>query len=231
MMNMSRFHDNLSQKKYGHVCPAPTWVGELDLEVPKNEQFVIRMLVSLDGGRSIQMPSSLDWILPIVKYGIVHQSKIKTGNSFVYVTVRHGMVATKTDDEWHVDGFSARFPHRPEQNYVWCDKSPTEWWNKKIELPEDFDGLKHNIHWYFQSQIKNNKHIKKVNPKTVYCFDPYVVHRRNPRTKNIKRTFIRVSFLPILVADRNNTFNPHIPLRFCADGVKEFRDNLTRYCP
>ena len=38
-----------------------------------------------------------------------HQREvIQVTHSFCYITIRNGLVKSKTDEEWHVDGFSTK---------------------------------------------------------------------------------------------------------------------------
>lgn len=200
-----------------------------DVVCPYDEQKVLRCVIKVQFGEYI-VPENLEWVRPLLEEAIRYQEKeIGIKHSFCYITVRHGVVDTKTDDEWHVDGFSQTITHIPEQNYIWTDKDPTEYVDIPFYFPEDFDSSKHNIHYFFQDNIDEDTQIKKMEAKTLYCCDPYVVHRRPKDTFGEKRTFIRISFCPIEIIDSNNTINPELIRETNRDGVKDFRDNLIRY--
>ena len=64
---------------------------------------------------------------------------------------------------------------------------------------------------------------------TVYCMDPYVIHRRPKKAKGKLRTLVRISFTPIEIVDCNNTRNAMLFRDYKRDGVRDFRDNLKRY--
>lgn len=157
-----------------------------------------------------------------------HQENIGIRQPFCHITVRHGEVTSKKDDEWHVDGFSMNVSHLPEQNYIWVNKYPTEYIERRFDIPEDFNPRKHNIHLFFQDVIEDEE-IKTLDEETLYCLDPYIVHRRPEVPKGITRTFVRVSFCPMEIKDINNTQNPLLPREYERDGVETFRENLERY--
>jgi len=77
-------------------------------------------------------------------------------HSFCYLTVRSGKVTSRTDDVWHVDGYSEKITHLPEQNYIWCDKFPTEYVEKAFKIPDDFNPKIHNIHLFLQEEIEKS---------------------------------------------------------------------------
>jgi len=145
--------------------------------------------------------------------------------------VRSGLVESVSDDEWHTDGFSVNITHLPEQNYCWSNVYPTEFVKKSIEFPKDFSPFEHNIHEYIQDFLSlNPTAITIPDCNSVYCFDPYVIHRRPQIPQGIKRAFIRVSFTPIEIVDDNNTENPLLSvLKYGRDAVKSFRNGLKRY--
>lgn len=227
---MHRVHDNLSASAYGSINPSPEKISKLSLDTPHETQYILRMPISTDCGKTLHIPPELKWTVPIVNLGLLHQHNISSEHPFVYLTIRHGWVESKTDDEWHVDGFSVRIAHRPEQNYIWCNIEPTEWWDENIPIPEDFNPHIHNIHQYFQDKIGNKTHaIKQMEEKSVYCIDPYIIHRRPPNTFCTYRTFVRVSFIPIPILDVNNTQNPLLAQPATSDGI--FRRNLLKRYP
>lgn len=147
-------------------------------------------------------------------------------HSFCYITVRHGYVKSITDDEWHVDGFSTRISHIPEQNYIWTNIKLTEYVKKRLKFPKDFNPKKHKIQHYFQNNINENDKIYTFKENCLYCLNPYIIHKRLKNTEGLFRTFIRISFTPIEIQDINNTLNPILPKPILPDGVKDFRDNL-----
>ena len=95
----------------------PEAVGRMDLRPPPGRQYVLRMVLRTEGGE-IRLPAELAWLAPMLETALAHQRSIKVDHPFVYATVRHGGVDSVTDDEWHVDGFSTKVAHVPEQNYV-----------------------------------------------------------------------------------------------------------------
>lgn len=205
----------------------PDELGFIDLSLPTQRQYILRMFVKEMFGE-YKLPQELQWLNPMLIACTENQKAMGISQPFVYITVRNGIVDSETDDEWHVDGFSQMITHLPEQNYTWCDKVSTEYVKMAFDIPDDFDGLKHNVHNFFQNRIEENDAIS-TKDKTVYVFDPYVVHRRPKATKGMERCFIRISFTPIEIRDVNNTLNPLLPTNYKRDGLKDMRDKLINY--
>ena len=205
----------------------PDYVRHIKLVPPSERQYILRMLIKRMFGELL-IPKELEWAKPMIDACIRHQDTLGITQPFIYLTIRSGIVNTTTDDAWHVDGFSKTITHLPEQNYVWCNNIATEYVVKPFLFPNDFDPLKHNIHNFFQNRIDDND-IKHIEENTIYGFDPYVVHRRPPGTIGKDRCFIRLSFTPIEIEDKNNTLNPYILTNYTRDGIKEMRNNLIPY--
>tara|TARA_R110000851_G_scaffold47424_1_gene115014 strand:- start:7895 stop:8605 length:711 start_codon:yes stop_codon:yes gene_type:complete len=201
--------------------------------IPKEDVNVLRMLIKKPFGL-YSLPRELSWVTHLIASAVQHQSKIGVTQPFCYLTIRSGEVKSVTDDEWHVDGFSQTITHLPEQNYIWTNKVPTEFLNGyPIKIPRDFDSSRHNIHKFFQKDIEaydGKLPIETFEPETLYCVDPYIIHRR-PASSNgmLNRTFVRISFTPIEIEDVNNTLNPLLSTDYTRDGVKEIRDKLVEY--
>lgn len=197
----------------------PEFIGELNLDTPQ-EQNVLRMLIQDQLGQPT-IPSELEWTRPMVRMAYDAQEHTGIRSAFVYLTVRVGEVQHETLTDWHVDGFSKRISHLPEQNYIWCDRAPTEFAPMKVPFPDDFDPLRHNIHEYLG---RFALYVNRIDPCAVYVLDPYILHRQPEYTG--RRCFVRVSFTPIEIRDRNNTENPLLPKEHTYDGVEEWRDTL-----
>lgn len=206
----------------------PLLVGSLELNTPEHRQYILRCLIKRPF-EELALPNDLEWVKPVVELAFNNQKKMGISQPFCYLTIRNGVVDTVTDDEWHTDGFSTTITHLPEQNYLWASHTPTEYVIKKVNFPEDFDPMVHNIHNYIQDTMTVNDKVRQLKPKSVYCSDPYFIHRRPVQTQGLFRTFIRVSFTPIEINDVNNTYNPILPTNYCRDAVKEFRNKLERY--
>ncbi len=208
-------------------CPnGPEDIGPLQLSPPAREQHILRMLIRrpFDG---LCLPHALQWVLPLIGMAETAQSRV-AAHPFLYLTVRNGVVRSEGDDQWHVDGFSMQYSHLPEQNYIWCDRVGTEFYDGGIPIPSDFDPMTHNLHWFIQERVEEGR-VRQAVPQRVYALDPYVIHRRPPETKGDRRCFVRLSYTPIEIADVNNTLNPAMPTNYTRDGVCEFRNSLGHY--
>jgi hypothetical protein len=204
----------------------PKELDWLDISCPQDEQYILRMAVRAEGGQYL-IPRELAWLYPMLIHAQVHQHQLGVDHPFCYITVRHGLVRSQTDDQWHVDGFSTKVAHLPEQNYVWTSTDGTEYADLSVDVPDDFDPLRHNINHYLE-QFVTPERVSKCADKTIYCMDPYIVHRRPVSTAGTMRTFVRLSFVPIEINDINNTQNSMLPRHYTADGVAH-RNTLTHY--
>lgn len=202
---------------------SPLGLGRLNLSAPSDEQYILRMVVRAGG--QYQIPDELDWVMPMMKLAQEHQKSIGADHPFVYVTIRHGIVKSKRDDEWHVDGFSTKVPHTPEQNYIWANQDATEYADLNVKIPHDFDPRQHNINHYLEQHVTE---ALKADSNVVYCMDPYILHRRPSSTTGTQRTFVRISFVPIEINDVLNTQNPSMPKLYTTDGLA-FRSQLKTY--
>lgn len=195
---------------------------------PFEEQYILRMMVRTPTSQGFKIPEELDWLLPAISLtNSLQEKKMGIFNPYVYITVRHGNVKSVTDDLWHVDGFSMRVPHIPEQNYIWASNFGTEVLEQMLNLPEDFDPMRHNIHQYFQD-VADEKNVVDLANDTIYRIDPHVIHRRPVIAPGTMRTFFRISYVPIEIEDDTCTVNPLIP-RIKPYGREDIRKRLDRY--
>lgn len=144
-------------------------ICELSPRVPRPGQMILRMMVS-SPETGFRIPEELEWLCPALALTDQIQTQNGIQRQYVYVTVRSGYFNPNEfrDDVWHVDGFSMRKPHIPEQNYIWTDKCGTEVLDQKIDLPEDFDPFGHNIHQYFQDVAKpENSGLQEIQKSVV----------------------------------------------------------------
>lgn len=221
---VARAHRLVSVAEFANAG-SPIELGHLDLTAPAERQYFLRMAIRAEGS-NIALPDELLWIKPLLDAALAHQTEIGTDHPFCYVTIRHGEVTSQTDDEWHVDGFSTKVAHVPEQNYIWASADATEYApDLKVVFPEDFDPRIHNVNPMLAAHVGE---VRECEPKTIYCLDPYLLHRRPSKTTNTHRTFVRISFVPIEINDINNSQNPLLPRTYDHDGVA-FREKLTVY--
>lgn len=194
-----------------------------------DHQYVLRMMVRGKRGRPMSIPPELAWLGPRIRQLDRYQRSQNLRNPFIYVTVRHGIVDSETDDLWHVDGFSMRTPHFPEQNYICVEGSDaTQYLLKHWNIPSTFDPFVHNIHHYFRDFCGETL-VHTAAPGVVYAIDPYCVHRRPPAAAGKMRTFWRISFVPIEIEDDTCMQNPLFPAKVY--GREDIRDKLVAWRP
>ena len=221
-INLNRIDKKLNLEQFAEKNP-PFKIGDLKLN-PPNNQNILRMLIRSFPG-NLLIPDEFKWVMPMISMAESYQKTI-CAHPFLYLTIRTSNMEFNKIDEWHVDGFSTQINHLPEQNYIWCSDSPTEYIVQGFNINSNFDPLKHNLHKYIGNRINSN--IMTIGKNEVWMIDPYVVHR-SPKVVTKNRIFIRISFTPIEIKDINNTNNPLLPREHTYDGVVDFRDKLTDY--
>lgn len=211
----------LDWRFYGVAAHRPERITALDIEPSGGD--CLRMLISRNGGYTYALTPAYQWVTPAIEAAL--DAPGHTENPYVYLTVRHGG-AWEGTDEWHVDGYSQRVPHVPEQNYVWCSANGTQWLDQRVRLPAGFDPMRDNIHKALQARI-GTAEVAALDLRTLYRMTPYVIHRQPPGPLAPARVFLRVSFTPIPIHDMTNTQNPLMPQAHgYRDGVRDFRDGL-----
>lgn len=186
-------------------------INGVDVNAP-NDQYILRMMIRSPETTGFVIPPELQWIKEFVTFTNNLQNNLFRYHPYVYVTVRCGVVKSVTDDEWHVDGFSMRTPHVPEQNYIWSDSNSTEYLEQRFHIPHDFDPMRHNIHTFFQDNADESK-IKALPVNHISIIDPYVVHRRPVLPVGTVRKFFRISYVPIEIESDTCMQNPLLPVR------------------
>lgn len=229
-MTTKRDYQKLKTTESFQSLDAP--IGVCFNSEPKPEletQMVLRMLVRPKYG-SFVIPSELKYLEEIIlSLAKIDASYTGIQDSFCYVTVRHGLPFSKTDDEWHFDGASFRVELIPERNYIWFNHTPTEYKIGNLNFPDDFDPCEHNLFQFAEKQLENAT-IKQTECKKWYLLNPFCLHRRSPKTPNESRTFVRIAFTDVEGRDVNNTQNPLLPTNaFGRDPVKSFRNKLKSY--
>jgi len=204
-----RWMANLNLKEYGSFLPPLPRLHFVPKNMPE-DQYVLRMMVATAQSPHLYLPQELEWMRDTIMLCRILQGPFSS-NRYIYVTVRIGQVRSTTDDDWHVDGFSMRTPHVPEQNYVWTDSEPTEYLEQPFQIPADFDPMKHNLHWFFQERADSSK-IRTLPIKCLNLLDPYMIHRRPPGSTGLAmRRMFRISFVPIEIEDDTCQQNPLLP--------------------
>ncbi len=213
------------------VLDAPEFVcKDYGMPVPYKSLMILRMLVRPKYSNCWYVPESLEFLKDTIS-DIMDYDEKRTGikDSWCYVTIRHGKVTSKTDDEWHFDGASFRTDIIPERNYIWVNNYPTEFKTGGLQIPSDFDPIKHNLFTFAAHQLKDVWE-EQTKAKQWYLLSPFCLHRRPKITEDVHRTFIRICFTDIEGRDINNTPNPLLPTPFYGrDPVKTFRNKLQNY--
>jgi len=207
----------------------PDKVFDYELECPHDRQYILRMMIREPHGE-FKIPTELEWCEDLIVKCDAKQKEHNLNHSFCYITVRHGLLDSETDDEWHTDGYSEMITHLPEQNYIVTSNSPTEYIGLPIAFPEDFDAKKHNLVTYINSEVERKQpKVLKAQSNKVYVFDPYVIHRRPVGIEGKMRTFVRVTFVPVEIMDDNCTPNPLLAIRRYNRTADTVRGKLIEY--
>ena len=230
---MSTIAERARQNLGLHYYEQPNFaesVGELHLAIPTERQYVLRCPIQIPG-HDMTVPEEMQWCGEFIELALRHQrDAIGVGHPYAYLTIRSGLVDSVTDDVLHVDGFSMKVPHAPEQNYIWSNTNPTIVEAYSLVVPEYFDPLVHNLQYLIGDMRPDNVQQQAVEANHVYVLDPYVFHRRPIVSPDTVRTFLRLSLTAIPIDDTNNHINPAFGrITSDYDGVADFRDGLLRY--
>ena len=204
----------------------PIAVKPMSLMLPKDQQHILRM--PLRHKYVWNISADLRWLKPLFEAAESFQhSNFNTYKyPFVYLTVRHGEQKEVATDVWHTDGFQGKRSERHigEISYIWTSDAGTEWSCQGIDIPQTFDPAQHNFFSLFEQQKFVDTMIS--NPKTLYCFDSYSLHRKIAKPGN--RTMIRLTFSPVEIKDPNYSASPFFALKY---DKPEPRDTLIPYAP
>lgn len=197
---------------------------------PHGDQYVLRVLVRPKYTRRLSLPIWLGWLRESIEAAArVDAEQTGIRHSWCYVTVRHGIVRSATDDEWHFDGASFRSDTIPERNYCYADHSHMEYRLGAVDIPEGFDPLRYDLS-DIAARRTEGRPVHRVPAGRWVRVLPTCLHRRPPHTTGTRRTFVRVSFIDVEIRDMNNTANPLLPApAWGRDPVRTFRDRLSRW--
>lgn len=161
---------------------APKVLGEFDLE-PSEFCYVQYLPIALPRGH-FAVPDNLKWVQPLLdaieaKYHIRY-------TDHVYLTVKHMFVSGSDCGNrpgWHSDGFGT-----DDLNYIWCDRSPTEFAIQPFKLSPDCTTSMQEM----EDQFVPGTEIVYP-PKTLLLLDQGVIHRTPTYCEPGYRTFVKIS--------------------------------------
>lgn len=158
---------------------APKVLGEFDIE-PSEFCYVQYLPIVLPGSVYWQLPANLEWVRPLLSY-------VEAGvEDYVYVTAKHIFVSGSDCGNrpgWHSDGFGT-----DDLNYIWCDRSPTEFAIQPFKLSADCEASMQEM----EDQFIHGTEV--VYPaKTLLLLDQGVIHRTPTRCEPGYRTFVKIS--------------------------------------
>lgn len=158
---------------------APKILGEVDL-VPSEFCYVQYMPIALAGGDRIAIPQNLMWVAPLIEF------IDEEDDQYIYLTAKH-MFVSGTDcgnrPGWHSDGFGT-----DDLNYIWCDRSPTEFAIQPFKLSADCSSSMQEM----EDQFVRGTEIVYP-PKTLLLLDQGVIHRTPMYCEPGYRTFVKIS--------------------------------------
>lgn len=232
LTSAQQFKDLSSPMNLSGLCDA----FDNTLFIKGNEVSILRMMLKPKYG-GFKFPSNFstfnERMIEEIYECAVDQELIDP-RMWCYLTVIHGVSNFDTLSDWHFDGASSRFASVPERNFIYVDAPPehcTEYATGRLDIPEDFDMFKHNLHGHASPQVKSKgMKVQKISPMTWYMIDPFCLHRQPTEAQGKFRTFVRLSFTDVEIRDVNNTVNPRFPTNYYGrDGAKINRNTLTNY--
>lgn len=208
----------------------PEFVGKMVIFEPNEENEEILRIPIQQPNTGLQIPNFLEWTREFIDRCLIFQKEtIQIQQAFMYLTVRRGKCEIVDDDKWHTDGFSMNINHLPEQNYIFTNNQPTQFLPGPFEIPNDFDPLKHHLHEFINDYLTQNKTVISAEPNSIYCIDPYIVHRKPKLDKNIRRLFLRLTLCQIEIQDDLNAHNPLLPSKTFNRIGHKIRNSLQSY--
>ena len=161
--------------KYG---AAPKVLGEFDLE-PSEFCYVQYLPIALPRSK-IAVPPNLQWVMPLLDCVPIKVT------DHVYLTVKH-MFVSGTDcgnrPGWHSDGFGT-----DDLNYIWCDRSPTEFAIQPFTLSADCTTSMQEM----EEQFVHGTEVVYP-PNTLLLLDQGVIHRTPTYCEPGYRAFVKIS--------------------------------------
>jgi hypothetical protein len=224
---------NQNKFKYPYV---PLYLGSFTIDniEKKMDENVLRLMIRENGeNEPVFLPKNLllfkDLILETINYHRQYYPVNK--NAFIYLTVRsstYDNLFYKNSSTWHIDGFqgSRMKKHIVEQNIFWCNKNPTEFLLQPF-FCEGLNPSKHDINDFFENNA-DSKFILKTYENSLYCVNPYQVHRVSKEKFEGKRIFVRINFSPVLIEDPTNSINPVFD-KYIFEKRRDVRDFLRTY--
>lgn len=161
---------------------APKILGEFDLE-PSEFCYVQYLPIALPRS-AIAVPDNLKWVQPLLD-AIDKQYQIRY-TDHVYLTVKNFFVSgpdVGNRPGWHSDGFGT-----DDLNYIWCDRSPTEFAIQPFKLSADCSISMQEMEDQF---IQGTEFVYP--PKTLLLLDQGVIHRTPTHCEPGYRTFVKIS--------------------------------------
>ncbi len=174
---------------------------ELHLDV-EQVAYYLYLPVSLPGSDNILLPLYLKEYEPLILV-VRDNEPIRFKNEYVYITIKRMIVGpsvTPNRPGWHADGFGS-----DDLNYVWYDCVPTIFNSTVMEVSDD------HIKSLKEMDEKINLALNVTYPEySLLKLDSTMIHAVNDATKEVMRTFVKVSISKQRYNLKGNSVNPLI---------------------
>jgi len=165
--------------------------------------FVQYMPIMLPQDRTLYLPKNLGWSERIIRRAYFDAD---IDNQYVYLTAKHLWVDSSNPGNrkgWHIDAYLSE-----DQNYVWCDRNPTEYIPSldSWEFSEDHEKSMEEM-----AQVAPLATVREIPLKTVVNMER-TVHRVKEDILPGMRTFVKVSFSKHKYNLEGNARNPLLDL-------------------
>ena len=153
----------------------------------------------------VAIPENLCWTKPVVEtICSVDEYNYRLERSYIYLTVKHLYVergSLGSRPGWHIDGFLS-----DDQNFVWCDKNPTEYVPSldSYTFSQDHEKALHEM------KLADIMTIHEIPVNAVVDLER-TVHRTKEDIEPGLRTFIKVSVSEHKYNLQGNAHNYLIP--------------------
>lgn len=184
--------------------------------------FVQYMPVALPYDDFMYIPQNLKWTEDIIyeaSSNAEDRELVESFSNYIYLTVKHLWVDDSNPGNrkgWHIDGYMS-----DDQNYIWCDRNPTEY----IPSLDSYEFSKdHEKSMEEMDRIAKLGTVHEIPLKTVVNMER-TVHRVKEDILPGMRTFVKVTFSKHKYNLEGNARNPLLDLNWKMYPRKESRNH------
>lgn len=177
----------------------PEDLGLIDLS-PVEMMAWLYCPISVASGWSIVLPPNLEQFRPIIE-AVWKRDNLRCKGQYVYLTAKTLWVEGSNIGNrpgWHSDGFGT-----DDVNYIWYDRSPTEFLEDAFTLPADCADAMERM----DARARVAGVLRTFPDKHLLRLTPSCIHRSPVKFEPGMRTFVKVSISPNRYDLEGNSIN------------------------